>query len=113
MEGVASGRVLPLTVVAEPQKVGVLSDLTEGHEVYTDTDSDKATARALGDALCGFIARMYALLGEQAAAEIPIYISNMDMKGASEESMSNGKRHVLFSDVAGECRLAFGWRPST
>ncbi|CAN0398933.1 unnamed protein product, partial [Laminaria digitata] len=73
-------RISPLAVVEERQKMRVILDLAV-HGVNTDTDFDKAPVFDLGDVLFRFIAQSCARR-EQVGAEVPIYISKMDVKDA-------------------------------
>lgn len=132
IEDVASGRVLPLhrsvahairglrisplAVVDERQKSRVILDLTVGAGVNKDTDFDKAPVCDLGDVIFRFIAQTCARR-EQVGADVPIYISKMDVKDAFRRVHIEWEKAPIFSYVVGEYividfRLAFGWRSS-
>ena len=106
----------PLAVVDERQKLRVILDLTVGAGVNTDTDFDKAPVCDLGDVLFRFIAQT-CVRREQVGADVPIYISKMDVKDAFRRVHIEWEKAPIFSYVVGEYividfRLAFGWRSS-
>ena len=73
-------------------------DLTVGHGVNTDTDFDKAPVCDLGDVLFRFIVQTCARR-EQVGAEVPIYISKMDVKVHIEWDKATTFSYVVYGGV--------------
>ena len=76
-------------------------DLTAGAGVNTDTDLDKPPVRDLGDILYRFITQT-CVCREQVGADVPIYISKMDVKDALRRAHIEWEKAPNFSFVVVE-----------